>query len=145
MQPLLRYSRLPHFPPAHVIHHIENGVSDLENSLRFWTPFLRQLGYEESQRWAGGVSYRHGPAYLCFVQTAKEHLDAGFHRQRIGLNHLAFHGQSRAHVDQLSRWVETAGVHTLYADRFPHAGGRDHYALYCEDPDRIKVEVVAPD
>ena len=24
------------------------------------------------------------------------------------------------------------------------AGGPQHYALYCEDPDRIKVELVAP-
>jgi hypothetical protein len=31
----------------------------------------------------------------------------------------------------------------LFADRYPHAGGLSHYALFCEDPDRIKVEVVA--
>ncbi|WP_431256655.1 VOC family protein [Roseateles chitinivorans] len=127
-----------------MLHHLEIGVSDLENSLRFWTPFLRQLGYEESQRWSGGVSYRSGPTCLCFVQTPGEHLAAGFHRRRIGLNHLAFRGESRAHVDELARWVESAGYATLYADRYPHAGGSDHYALYCEDPDRIKVEVVAP-
>jgi hypothetical protein len=27
----------------------------------------------------------------------------------------------------------------------PYAGGTDHYAVYFEDPDRIKVEVVAPE
>jgi catechol 2,3-dioxygenase-like lactoylglutathione lyase family enzyme len=31
----------------------------------------------------------------------------------------------------------------LYADCHPYAGGPDHYAAYVEDPDGIKVELVA--
>ena len=31
----------------------------------------------------------------------------------------------------------------LYEDRHPYAGG--YYALYCEDPEGIKVEVVGPE
>ncbi len=27
----------------------------------------------------------------------------------------------------------------------PYAGGDDHYAVYFEDPERIKVELVAPE
>ncbi|GAA0595336.1 hypothetical protein GCM10009001_09310 [Virgibacillus siamensis] len=33
----------------------------------------------------------------------------------------------------------------MYSDKHPFAGGEDHYAVYFEDPDRIKVELVAPD
>jgi len=29
----------------------------------------------------------------------------------------------------------------LYADRHPHAGGPDSYAVFFEDPERIKVEL----
>jgi len=36
------------------------------------------------------------------------------------------------------------GVTTIYADKHPFAGGKDHYSLYFEDPDRMKVELVAP-
>jgi uncharacterized protein len=36
-------------------------------------------------------------------------------------------------------------VHILYEDRHPHAGGPDCYAVYFEDPDRMKVELDAPD
>jgi hypothetical protein len=34
------------------------------------------------------------------------------------------------------------GTGILYQDRHPHAGGDDNYAVFFEDPDRIKVELV---
>jgi len=127
-----------------VLHHVEIYVRDLERSVAFWTPFMQLLGYQD-ERWSGGMNYvREGQAYLCFLPAPREHLDAGYHRRRVGLNHLAFTGASRAHVDKIAGWVEANGFTTLYADAYPFAGGPTHYALYCEDPDRIKVEVVAP-
>ena len=32
----------------------------------------------------------------------------------------------------------------MYDDRFPFATAPGYYAVFCEDPDRIKLEVVAP-
>lgn len=127
-----------------MLHHVELYVSDLARALAFWTPLLERLGYHESQRWSEGVSYLHGETYLCFVQAPAEHLPAGYHRRRVGLNHLAFHAASRAQVDELTQWAAEAGHPVLYADRHPYAGGPGYYALFCEDPDRLKVEVVAP-
>ncbi|WP_325345698.1 VOC family protein [Xylophilus sp.] len=127
-----------------MLHHVELYVSNLTRSLEFWEPFLGGLGYCESQRWPQGVSYLYQKTYLCFVQAPEEHLRTGYHRKRVGLNHLAFHGRSRAHVDEVADWVKRSGFKILYPERFPYAGGPDHYALYCEDPDRIKVELVAP-
>ena len=127
-----------------MLHHVELYVADLQRSLAFWTPFLARLGYHESQRWSEGVSYMQGETYLCFVQAPAEHLDAGYHRKRVGLNHLAFHGRSRAHVDEVAEWVKSSGFTTLYEDRYPYASGPGYYALYCEDPDRMKIELVAP-
>ena len=127
-----------------MLHHIEIYVSDLERSIAFWTPFMDRLGYE-ADRWSGGMNYvKEGAAYLCFLQAPREHLDAGYHRKRVGLNHLAFKGRSRAHVDEMAAWVKAAGHAELYDAEYPYASGSGYYALYCEDPDRIKVEVVAP-
>ena len=127
-----------------MLHHVEIYVSNLEKSIAFWTPFMRFLGYEED-RWSGGMNYvKEGQAYFCFLPAPIEHLSAGYHRKRIGLNHLAFQGKSRAHVDEISEWIKTAGYTTLYESKYPYAGGTNYYALYCEDPDRIKVEVAAP-
>lgn len=36
------------------------------------------------------------------------------------------------------------GINVLYTNQHPFAGGDDHYAVFFEDPDRIKVELVAP-
>ena len=67
-----------------------------------------------------------------------------YHRCRVGLNHLAFHADSRQQVDEMTEKLKGRGVTLLYTDRHPFAGGENHYAVYFEDPDRIKVELVAP-
>ena len=129
-----------------MLHHVEIYVSDLERSIAFWTPFMQHLGWQ-ADRWSGGMNYLQadeGGTYLCFLPAPAEHLGAGYHRQRVGLNHLAFRGRSRAHVDEIAAWLRSAGHRLLYEDRYPYAGGPGYYALYGEDPDRIKVEVVAP-
>jgi len=127
-----------------MLHHVELYVSNLKRSLEFWEPFLTNLGYHEQQRWPEGVSHLQGETDLCFVQAPEGHLGSGYHRQRVGLNHLAFHARSRAHVDEVANWVKLAGVASLYEEKYPYAGGLGYYALYCEDPDRIKIELVAP-
>ncbi len=113
--------------------------------MRFWTPFTALLGYA-AERWSGGINYVRGDdePYLCLLPAPAEHRAAGYHRKRVGLNHLAFRGESRAQVDAVATWLRDSGHGLLYADRHPYAGGPDYYAVFCEDPDRIKLEVVAP-
>lgn len=128
-----------------MLHHVELYVSDLERSAAFWTPLMKMLGHEE-KRWSGGVNYVQDEslAYLCLLPVPREHLAAGYHRKRIGLNHLAFRGESRAQVDRIAGWIKDNGHSLLYEDRHPYAGGPGYYAVFFEDPDRIKLEVVAP-
>jgi catechol 2,3-dioxygenase-like lactoylglutathione lyase family enzyme len=128
-----------------MLHHIELYVSDLDRAVAFWTPFMEKLGYE-AERWSGGMNYFAGERapYLCLLQAPAEHLAAGFHRKRVGLNHLAFKAKSREQVDELRKWVRESGYTLLYDDRYPYATAPGYYALYCEDPDRMKLEVVAP-
>lgn len=127
-----------------LLHHVEIYVSNLERSIAFWGWFLVALGYAEYQRWASGVSYKRGDTYLVFVQTEAKHLDVPYHRCRTGLNHLAFHSDSRDDVDKLTNQLRHKGINILYGDKHPHAGGNDYYGVFFEDPDRIKVELVAP-
>jgi catechol 2,3-dioxygenase-like lactoylglutathione lyase family enzyme len=126
------------------LHHIELYVSNLKRSIDFWGWFLDELGYEPFQEWESGRSWRMGEMYIVFVQAETRFLDIPYHRGRVGLNHLAFHAASRQQVDEIARKLRGRGVTILYADKHPFAGGKDHYALYFEDPDRMKVELVAP-
>jgi catechol 2,3-dioxygenase-like lactoylglutathione lyase family enzyme len=71
-------------------------------------------------------------------------MDIPYHRSRVGLNHLAFHGESKEQVDWMTDQLKEKGIPILYQDRHPFAGGNSHYAVFFEDPDCIKVELVAP-
>ena len=71
-------------------------------------------------------------------------MEIPYHRCGVGLNHLAFHAESRDEVDEMTEKLNHRGIKILYEDRRPFAGGEDYYAVFFEDPDRIKVEFVAP-
>ena len=124
------------------LHHVELCASDLDESVDFWGWLLGELGYELKNEWDGGRSWINGPTYVV-VKTA-EQADPAFDRRAPGLNHLAFHAASREQVDEITTGVrEREDATLLYEDRHPFAGG--YYALYCEDPEGTKVEVVAPE
>ncbi|MFJ7755377.1 VOC family protein [Peribacillus muralis] len=126
------------------IHHIELYVSEMNRTIDFWGWFLEEMGYEPYQEWENGKSWRLAEMYIVFVQAKEKYLDVPYHRGRVGLNHLAFHASSRLQVDELTTKLRSRGVPVLYADKHPFAGGEGHYAVYFEDPDRMKVELVAP-
>lgn len=127
-----------------LLHHVEIYVSDLKRTINFWGWFLEELGYSSFQEWESGRSWKLDDTYLVFVQTEERFLDVPYHRSRVGLNHLAFHADSRQHVDDITEKLKSKGISILYTKKHPFAGGNDYYAVYFEDPDRIKVELVAP-
>lgn len=126
------------------LHHIELYVSDLKRSVQFWGWFLRRLGYRGYQRWDSGRSWKLGATYIVVVQVRPKYVDVSYHRCRVGLNHLAFHASSKNQVDAITEELKKRSIQILYEDRHPYAGGKKQYAVYFEDPDRIKIELVAP-
>ncbi len=128
-----------------MVHHIEVFVSDLEKTKEFWGWLLEEeLGYKRYQQWEEGCSWKLGETYIVFVQANERFLDIKYHRSRVGLNHLAFHVESSKYVDEMTDRLIEKGITILYKDKHPYAGGPNYYAVYFEDPDRIKVELVAP-
>lgn len=127
-----------------LLHHLELYVSDLKNSTEFWGWLLEELGYKNYQKWDSGQSWKRGETYIVFVQTQKRFLDIPYHRSRVGLNHLAFQAESYEQVNDITEKLKNKGYTILYPNQHPYAGGNNHYAVYFEDPDRIKVEIVAP-
>ncbi|MBB4825975.1 catechol 2,3-dioxygenase-like lactoylglutathione lyase family enzyme [Sporosarcina luteola] len=127
-----------------LIHHIELYVSDLKRTTKFWGWFLEELGYEAFQEWEHGRSWKLEHSYIVFVQAEERFLDIPYHRCRVGLNHLAFHARSCEQVDEMTSILKQKGIPILYEKHHPFAGGETHYAVYFEDPDRMKVELVAP-
>jgi catechol 2,3-dioxygenase-like lactoylglutathione lyase family enzyme len=127
-----------------VIHHIELYVSNLKNSTKFWQWLLTEkFLYQVYQQWSDGISFTYQNSYIVLVQTEKKFLQPAYHRKRVGLNHLAFHAESREFVDEMITELKMRNIPLLYPDKYPEPKS-DYYAIFFEDPDRLKVEIVAP-
>lgn len=126
------------------LHHVEIWVARLDAARAEWGWLLPRLGFERTATWDEGDSWSSGGAYLTI--TTSPNLSAVVHDRRSpGVNHLAFSVDSPAEADAIIREATTHGWAELYADRYPHAGGPDHYAGWLENADGFKVEVVALD
>jgi catechol 2,3-dioxygenase-like lactoylglutathione lyase family enzyme len=110
--------------------------------LAFWKELLAFLEFrivEDGLHFDAG----DGTSYFC-VNVAGARASDGFHRRRVGLNHVAFRVASAALVDRfVSEFLVPRGIAPLYggARAYPEYSA-GYYAVYFEDPDRIKIEVV---
>ena len=125
-----------------VLHHIEIYVDDLAITKEFWGWLLYRLDYEIHQEWEDGMSFKKHDTYIVFVQTQAKYKNHPYHRCHSGLNHLAFHA-SRDLIDSIKKELHDREVTILYEDRHPYAAGEQSYALFFEDPMRMKVELCA--
>lgn len=127
---------------AGLLHHVEIYVDDLEATKTFWGWLLSCLGYARYQEWDAGISYQKGDTYLVFAQTEEKYRTPTYHRCHSGLNHLAFHATKELIVC-IEAKLRDRGVTILYEERHPYAAGEDCYAIFFEDPMRMKVELCA--
>lgn len=123
------------------LSHLEINVSDYKKSIRFYDMILRPLGWERLVCLAESTSYCDGFLKLILSPMDPEYKSAGFHRKRIGLNHIALYSDSKDGVDRFYQNVlQPNGVQSLYQEG--PAGDDTYYSVLFEDPDRMKIEVV---
>lgn len=123
-------------------HHVEVWVADLAEAASEWGWLLSELGFTRESEWPEGESWAAGGAYLTL--TTSPNLNGTTHNRRApGVNHLAFAAGSTDRVDAIIAAAPQHGWRPLYQDRYPHAGGPDHYAGWLENSAGFKAEVVA--
>jgi catechol 2,3-dioxygenase-like lactoylglutathione lyase family enzyme len=126
-----------------VLHHLDLNVSDLAASAAFYGPLLSRWGYARAENGRGWEVWRGAGAYLTLVQAPQPHVASGYHRRRVGLNHLAFAAPSREAVNELLAWLSARGASILYGGPMEMGTAEaPNYALFFEDPDRVKLEFV---
>ncbi|MBT9607096.1 VOC family protein [Microbacterium sp.] len=125
------------------LHHVEIWVADLGQARVEWGWLLSAVGFERRGAWPEGESWSAGDgAYLTL--TASPNLSGPVHDRRApGVNHLAFLGGSRSRVDAVMEAAPAHGWRTLYQERYPFAGGPEHYAGWLENSAGFKAEIVA--
>ena len=87
------------------LHHLDLNVRDLGTSESFYGDLLTRFGLAETERAEHWVSFGTDACYITLVQTREPFLYHGFHRKRIGVNHLAFPAPSHEAVDELHAWL----------------------------------------
>jgi|GEM_PF-1015978 len=125
------------------LHHLELWVADLAAVAGSWAWLLGELGYRPRDRWADGTSWTGPGGEYLVLESGPDVLGTPHERRRPGLNHLAFWAGSQRDVDRLAAAGPEHGWTPLFADRYPFAGGRTHYAAYLESGDGFEVELVA--
>lgn len=124
------------------LHHIEVWVADFARASASWGWLLGRVGFDRVAEWQDGESWEAGGVYVTL--TTSPRLSTVEHdRRRPGVNHLAFRGGTADEVDAVMAEASSHGWRPLYQERYPHAGGPDHYAGWLEDADGFKAEVVA--
>lgn len=125
------------------IGHIGINLSSSAESLSFWKQLLSYLGFkivEQGEHFDAG----DGQSYFCVSVADSAYKERGFHRKSVGLNHIAFRVDSPQLVDEfVNDFLSPRKIEPLYggAKEYPeYAEG--YYAVFFEDPDRIKIEVV---
>ncbi|MBF4459490.1 VOC family protein [Pseudoclavibacter sp. VKM Ac-2867] len=123
-------------------HHVEIWVADFTVAQPEWSWLLTELGFTSVSDWPDGESWAAGGAYLTL--TTSPNLKGTAHDRRTpGVNHLAFKADAPERVDAIMDAAPEHGWHPLYVDRYPHAGGPQHYAGWLENSAGFKAEVVA--
>jgi len=123
------------------LHHLDIWIARPDD-LAEWTWLFARLGWTTDAAWPGGATFTAAGAYIS-VTTTPNTVDAPHDRRRPGVNHLAFAGGAPDEVDALMADAPAHGWQPLYADRYPHAGGPQHYAGWLENAAGFKVEIVA--
>lgn len=124
-----------------LLSHIELNVSDYGKSIRFYDLVLSPLGWRRLVARKTHAVFSDSQMKIILSPVAGEHIFPPFHRKKVGLNHLAFYASSKKFIDDyVTSVLKPNGIQCLYSEET--RGDETYYAVYFEDPDRIKIEVV---
>ncbi len=139
------------------LSHIDMSVGDPELSIPFYAAFFEALGYRrmrfdspefsgpKPRRAAWFTKYASGAYFGIEARPARaQSRDTPVDRYAPGLHHMAFHADSREHVDRVHEAMRETGATILDppADYSGPAYSEGYYAVFIADPDGVKLEVV---
>lgn len=126
------------------LYHIHLNVSNAKVSLPFYKDLFTYLEYKIIDQSPEHIGVSNGTTDFWIIETENTYKTNKFHRKNTGINHLAFRLDSKEEVDRFANeFLKPKGISTLYDTPkvFPEYGG-EYFAVFFEDPDRIKLEVM---
>lgn len=127
------------------IHHLELWTTDLEAAKPSFNWLLQQIGWvlDVESSWEDGCIWKAADgSYLVLEQSPDA--SGAYRRTRAGLNHLALNvSGGLAALDLLRETCKEHGWAELFGEKYPHAGGVNHFALHLENAEGFEFELVA--
>jgi catechol 2,3-dioxygenase-like lactoylglutathione lyase family enzyme len=125
------------------LYHVQINVTDAAVSLPFYRALFGYLEYTTLVEANDVLGVTNGTTDFWIMATTADRAATPFHRKNPGLNHLCFGVPERGDVDRfLAEFMTPHSIGALYDSprEYPeyHPG---YYAVFFEDPDRLKLEV----
>jgi glyoxylase I family protein len=124
------------------IDHIYVAVSDLRRSEAFYDGAMRLLGFRKGTTPIGGEPHLHyfNRATQYTIRPAKR--QSSHDPYSTGLHHVCFRVDSPQIVDAVWEGLRSLGIDASPPQLYPEYAP-DYYATFFQDPDGIRLEVVA--
>jgi len=125
------------------VYHIQINVSDAKISLPFYKKLFSYFDYKIIDESSEHIGVSNGKTDFWIMQTEKNYLNQKYHRKSTGLNHVSFKVSSKKDVDKfVEEFLGKNKIPSLYkTPKHFSEYAKDYYAVFFEDPDRIKLEV----
>lgn len=123
--------------------HITINAIDMKKSVAFYDKLFSYLGLRkvhDEPKLAGWVS---GITSFWLHPVARSRIKNKYSRVNPGPNHIAFRARSKADVNKLyTECLKPNKFKVLYSGPGEQIYAKGYYAVYFEDPDSIKLEVM---
>jgi catechol 2,3-dioxygenase-like lactoylglutathione lyase family enzyme len=125
------------------VYHVQLNVADAGVSIPFYRGLLGFFEYRVLVSTADTLGMSNGTTDVWIVQAEGARAGTRLHRKNPGLNHIAFRVATRADVDRFhDEFLQPRGLPALYGGPRDYPEYRPgYYAVFFEDPDRLKLEV----
>jgi catechol 2,3-dioxygenase-like lactoylglutathione lyase family enzyme len=121
--------------------HLYVTVSDFSRSEAFYDRVMKALGFRKGDKEIGGEPHAHyfNPHLQYSIRPAR---GAARHDPYApGLHHVCFQVADKVEVDEAEAALRAIGVEVTAAREYEY--GEGYYAVFFEDPDGIRLEIVA--
>ena len=124
------------------LDHIYLAVRDIERSQAFYDRVMEPLGFKKSDFVIGGEPHAHYFNRVMQISLRPARSTAPHDSYAPGLHHLCLQVADNAAVDAAARMLESLGIAITAPATYPQYAP-DYYAVFFEDPDGLRFELVA--
>ena len=124
------------------LDHIYVAVRDLRVSEAFYDPVMRLLDFRKGTAPVAGEPHLHYFNRVLQYTLRPARSPARHDPYVAGLHHVCLRVQSRGEVDAAAQNLRALGVSATEPRTYPEYDA-DYYATFFEDPDGIRLEIVA--